>query len=110
MGLVGYFYMPHRTITTADYTPAGVSWVTRTKVISQPQRAPVMSDMKQFDSVRGWFLDGSLPWSSHIKSSGEPTGGNLLFVDASVRWYRTEDLALAATVGSWEYYYKIDIR
>lgn len=110
MGLVGYFYMPHRTTTTANYTPAGVSWVTRQKVTSQPQRAPIMSDMKQFDTVRGWFLDGAVPWSSHIRSTGEPVGGNFLFVDASVRWFRTEDMGLAASVGSWQYFYKIDIQ
>jgi prepilin-type N-terminal cleavage/methylation domain-containing protein/prepilin-type processing-associated H-X9-DG protein len=109
MGLVGYFYMPHRNIASADYTPAGNAWVAKKKVTSQPFRAPIMSDMKQYDVVRGWFLDGSLPWSSHIRSDGEPTGGNFLFVDGSVRWYRTEDIELGCNIGGWRCYYKIAI-
>jgi len=109
MGLVGYFYMPHRNIASCDYSPAGNSWVARKKVTSEPFRAPIMSDMKQYCTVRGWFLDGSLPWSSHIRSDGEPIGGNFLFVDGSVHWYRTEDIELGANIGSWRCYYKIDI-
>ena len=109
MGLVGYFYMPHRDPASCDYSPAGNSWVTRKKTTSQPFRAPIMSDMKQFCVVRGWFLDGSLPWSSHIRSDGEPVGGNFLFMDGSVRWYRTEVIDLGCNIGSWRCYYKIDI-
>ena len=109
MGLVGYFYMPHRTTTSADYTPAGVSWVTRARTTSQPEGAPIMSDMKQFCTVRGWFLDGSLPWSSHIRSSGEPVGGNFLFLDGSTRWIASDKIQLGCNIGSWRCYYKIDI-
>ena len=109
MGLVGYFYMPHRDAASCDYTPAGNSWVTRKRTTSQPFRAPIMSDMKQYCTVRGWYLDGSLPWSSHIRSDGEPVGGNFLFLDGSVSWYRTADIELGATIGSWRCYYKIAI-
>ncbi len=110
MGLVGYFYLPFRDITRANYTYAGNSWVSRRRLISQPTRAPIMMDMKQYaDNGQGWYLDGSVPWSSHVDSTGEPVGGNFLFVDGSVRWFHTEDMELGATVGAWKYYYKIEI-
>ena len=109
MGLVGYFYMPHRDINSCDYTPAGNSWVSRTRVTTQPVSAPIMSDMKQYCAVRGWFLDAFIPWSSHTRKDGEPVGGNFLFLDGSVRWIPTEKIELGCNIGSWRCYYKIDI-
>ena len=110
MGLVGYFYLPHRTITSCDYTPAGNSWVAKRRLTSGPTKAPIMMDMKQYaDNGQGWFLDGSMPWSSHVDETGEPKGGNYLFVDGRVQWYESSKIELAATVGSWKYYYKIPL-
>jgi prepilin-type N-terminal cleavage/methylation domain-containing protein/prepilin-type processing-associated H-X9-DG protein len=110
MGLVGYFYLPHRDINSCDYTPAGNAWVAKRKLTSQPSNAPIMMDMKQYaDNGQGWYLDGTVPWSSHIGPTGEPVGGNYLFQDGHVRWYETAKIELGANVGSWRCYYKIPI-
>jgi len=111
MGLVGYFYLPHRDVSSANYTYAGNSWVTKRKLTSHPVNAPIMMDMKQYaDNGQGWYLDGTVPWSSHVGPTGEPTGGNYLFQDGHVRWYESAKSELAATVGAWKYYYKIPVK
>jgi len=108
--LVGYFYLPHRNPASCNYTFAGNAWVAKRRITSGPVKAPIMMDMKQYAANgQGWFLDGSLPWSSHVDETGEPKGGNFLFADGRVQWYDTSKIALGATVGSWEFHYKIPL-
>jgi prepilin-type N-terminal cleavage/methylation domain-containing protein/prepilin-type processing-associated H-X9-DG protein len=110
MGLVGYFYLPHRDPTNCNYTYAGNDWVARRMINSEPTAAPIMTDMKQYHTATGWYdASGTLPWSSHIRSDGEPVGANHLFVDGHVRWYKSEVIELGATTGGWEMYYKIPL-
>jgi prepilin-type N-terminal cleavage/methylation domain-containing protein/prepilin-type processing-associated H-X9-DG protein len=110
MGLVGYFYLPHRDPTSCNYTYAGNSWVAKRRLTDPPFKAPIMMDMKQFAANgQGWYWDGVLPFSSHIGPSGEPTGGNFLFQDGHVRWYPSSEIDLGATVGAWQCFYKIPL-
>ena len=110
MGLVGYFYLPHRDVNSCDYTYAGNEWVAKTKITSPPVTTPIMMDMKQYmDNDQGWFWEG-VPYSSHIRRSGEPYGGNFLFADGRIQWYPSSEVELGATIGGWRCYYKIDVK
>jgi hypothetical protein len=50
-----------------------------------------------------------LPFSSHVRGSGEPMGGNFLFEDGHVRWCGSRLVSMAATGGNWVFYYKIPL-
>jgi hypothetical protein len=56
-------------------------------------------------------MDGRkrIPYASHINSKGEPIGGNFLFEDGHVDWYKREKTTLGASDGSWLLFYKIPI-
>jgi len=111
MNLVGYFYLPHRNVASCDYTPAGNDWVAKTILSDPPTNAPIMMDMKQWhgDPALGWFWNASVPFSSHISKTGEPVGGNFLFLDGAVRWYENRLVEQGANVGAWKMYYKIPL-
>ncbi len=112
INLVGYFYLPFRDPTNCDYTYAGNDWVAKRYIDDDPADAPIMMDMKQYHTgtPTGWYdASGTIAWSSHIRSSGEPVGGNFLFADSHVRWYKSEVNELGATVGGWQMYYKIPL-
>ena len=112
MNLVGYFYLPHRDVNSCNYTYAGNDWVAKRSVHDEPVQAPIMMDMKQFHTgtPTGWYdASGSLPWSSHITSSGEPVGGNFLYIDGRVTWFRSADIELGATTGGWQMFYKVPL-
>ena len=115
--LLGYFYMPFRgtpfaTYNTMDYTPAGQGWVTKRKFAQEFKFAPIMSDMKQ--SLSGQWGGEGQPFSSHyVRNRGAPgpvpAGGNFLFEDGHVEWYRNDDILLGGRVGSWDCWYKIPL-
>jgi prepilin-type N-terminal cleavage/methylation domain-containing protein len=129
---VGYFLLPHRDPASAgnathtfDYNAAGLQgWVEKQRFGGDFARAPVVVDQMQALQTRTgtpptlqWFgMLGMgnaplnrLPFSSHIRSSGEPTGGNFLFEDGHVRWYDTRLVTVGATGGNWLFYYKISL-
>jgi len=102
--LIGFFYLPGRENNAGNswpYNAAGLaSWHFK-KQFGGPQRhAPIMSDRLQ--AVGSWNPTanrGSLTWSSayngrnymtasHREHNGVPAGGNFLFEDGHVRWYR----------------------
>jgi hypothetical protein len=43
-----------------------------------------------------------LPFSSHIKASGEPEGGNFLFEDGHARWHDFRSVNAGAAAGNWQ--------
>jgi len=129
-GLVGYFYMPGRTQDVdTNYSFAGNGWVFKDRFGGPDSKAPIMTDMKQWhpDPAWGWFFGPGYakpggPISSHARAStGEPEGGNFLFEDAHVTWFKSDTtdnpsisdpndiIQLGATIGGWRTYYKIPI-
>jgi prepilin-type N-terminal cleavage/methylation domain-containing protein len=106
--LVGYFYLPGRKDPASDgwsYDepwPELSGWVTRQKMGGQFRLAPVMSDRLQATGEwnttantgsLGWTdSDGNItvPTANHtdVGTGSVPTGGNFLFEDGHVTWFR----------------------
>ncbi len=126
--LTGYFYLPHRALTSWEYTCNGIGgWHSRKKLGGKYQTAPVMSDRLQ--GVGTWSLAGNkgnvtweatntdgqvVPSATHPKpGAGVPEGGNFLFEDGRVEWRNwNEDDAkgtidLGSKGGSWLCFYKL---
>ncbi len=126
--LIGYFYLPGRE-NNADnswpYNSAGLAeWHFKKQFGGAQRHAPIMSDRLQ--AVGTWNLTanhGSLTWSSsyngktyqtasHRSKGGVPDGGNFLFEDGHVHWYRFDVNNPRATVdyGSgglgWSLFYR----
>ena len=115
--LIGYFYLPHRNPASCDYTPAGVSWVTRKKFGQEGRHAPVMADMIQSVGDNIWGGEGQ-PYSNHVRpNSNIPSGSNFLYEDGRVEWVhfrkrsggQLASIEVGATVGGWCTWYRIPI-
>ena len=53
----------------------------------------------------GW---GSPPLSSHVQGASEPVGGNFLFEDGHVAWYRSREVSVGSTNSTgWLAFYQI---
>ena len=127
---VGYFYLPSRDPGFSnnvshqfDYTAGGVKdWVTRKQLGGELAKAPIAMDQKQgLRKIGGapdelqWFgilglganPSKSTPYSSHIQRNGEPFGGNFLFEDGHVTWFKSKDIAPATTADNWIFFYKL---
>jgi hypothetical protein len=105
---IGYFYLPGRVDPASDgwsYSdpwPELSGWATRQKMGGQFRLAPIMSDKLQArgswntsanDGVLIWTgtRDGiTVPMSNHaeVGSGNVPPGGNFLFEDGHVAWFR----------------------
>ena len=119
--LMGYFYLPHQSLTSAgnlgvsDFTPAGTGWVTRKKFGGPDRHAPVMADMIQSADPEGWGGFG-YAFSSHTRGA-LPTGGNFLFEDGRVEWHpyvpregdRPASIEVGARCGDWLMWYRIPV-
>ena len=111
-GLIGYFYMPHRHSKSPEnilnYAPTqnldGIGWVEKRKFAQLYKSAPIMSDMLQYDTSRGWNY-----YSSHVGKKNQPEGGNFLFEDGHVKWYDFDAIDVGASGGSWTCNYKISL-
>lgn len=121
-GLVGYFYMPSRDPKEPNYNvPANINyaasgvaddvgWVTKARFGGPYAKFPIMSDMKQYGTFNGsWFSTPAIPFSSHIRTDGQPEGGNFLFEDGRVVWYQNEQIGLSLTMNGWMCFYKIPL-
>src|SRR6266487_3356146 len=102
--LIGYFSFPFREYTTANpwlYDSAGLGgWHSRRKFGGQYRRAPIMSDRLQ--AVGSWnpaanngFVTWSTPYNgltiqtaNHREKGGVPAGGQFLFEDGHVEWFK----------------------
>jgi prepilin-type N-terminal cleavage/methylation domain-containing protein len=126
--VVGYFYLPHRDPSFhmnvgCDYDVTGAQgWIERRKLGGEFKRAPVAMDMKQAlgnlpppggGGDMNWFnANPRIPYSSHIKSTGEPLGGNFLFEDGRVTWYKSKDVdpGFRGQGGyTWTFYYRVPL-
>jgi prepilin-type N-terminal cleavage/methylation domain-containing protein len=123
--LIGYFYLPGRTPNGWDYNSAGLAgWHFRQKLGGPYRAAPIMSDRLQ--GVGSWSISankGSLTWTtdwngksvmtaSHRIGGGVPTGGQFLFEDGHVEWYKFNlgnprgTVDVGSMTGSWILFYK----
>ena len=125
--VIGYFYLAYRDPNFwmnagwgYNYNVAGVqAWVEKSRLGGAFAKAPIAMDMKQAMGTfpppgttgnAQWFdSNPRMPYSSHVQSSGEPLGGNFLFEDAHVNWYKTKNIDGALTGQGWVFFYKIPI-
>ncbi len=122
--LAGYVYLPHRKRELwAPFNLYGTDeWLLRKKMNGPYGGAPILIDMMQVKGSPGngsntvrmttfCEIEGTkrIPYASHRNSRGEPEGGNFLFEDGHVDWYKREKTTLGATDGSWLLFYKIPI-
>ena len=123
--LCGYFYLPYRLTngTPWNYHSQGLGdWAGKKRFNGPFKEAPVLMDMKQAAGTAGpdgknaqiipggW--GGSPPISSHVRSGrgGEPAGGNFLFEDGHVNWYRSREVDVGSSGASgWLAFYRITI-
>jgi len=127
--LVGYFYLPGRTDPASDgwnYGTCGLSaWTTRQKMGGTYRLAPVMSDRLQ--SIGTWSTSANtgvlrwtdsdasmtVPCANHPDANNLPPGGNFLFEDGHVTWFRFDVTNPRATVDAgsivdgWVLFYKL---
>jgi hypothetical protein len=64
--------------------------------------------MKQANGS-GWFSAEGPPFSSHASRSGEPYGGDFLFEDGRVNWFKSKTIDLGLTGQGTLFYYKIPL-
>jgi len=132
--LVGYFYLPGRTDPASDgwsYSepwPELSSWATRQKMGGQARLAPIMSDRLQATGSWstsankglniGWMdtANGiSVATANHVDLGvgNVPTGGNFLFEDGHVSWFRfnvndaRDSVDVGVAEGGWVCFYKV---
>jgi prepilin-type N-terminal cleavage/methylation domain-containing protein/prepilin-type processing-associated H-X9-DG protein len=130
--LIGYFYLPGRPVSGVasdgwDYNTCGLAaWATRQKMGGQYRQAPIMSDRLQATGT--WNLaanTGALGWTDSdggrtvqtanhwdAGAASAPGGGNFLFEDGHVTWFRFNPGNPRATVDAgsieqgWVLFYK----
>jgi prepilin-type N-terminal cleavage/methylation domain-containing protein len=125
LSLIGYFSIPGRTPNGWDYNSAGLQgWHFRQKLGGPYRLAPIMSDRLQ--GLGSWDISankGSLTWSivyngksamtaSHRGNGGVPIGGQFLFEDGHVVWYKFSlsnprgTVDVGSMTGNWVMFYK----
>jgi prepilin-type N-terminal cleavage/methylation domain-containing protein len=126
---VGYFYLPYRSPTFAENVAhhadfnAGETqgWIEKQKFSGQFAKAPIAMDEKVAETVAGnpatlkWFgiyalgsdPNARVPFSSHVQPGGEPSGGNFLFEDGHVTWFKSSQIEPALTWDDLIMYYKV---
>ena len=99
--LIGYFYLPGRDDPGAvgiggtynTFVP-GLQlgqWCYRMKLAGPYRLAPIMSDRLQATQAKGWLdadYNSGTPLSCHRGSGNVPLGGNFLYEDGHVSWYK----------------------
>jgi prepilin-type N-terminal cleavage/methylation domain-containing protein len=131
--LIGYFYLPGRKDPAsdgwsyADPWPELAGWATRQKMGGQFRLAPIMSDRLQAtgewnttanEGALGWSdSDGNIavPTANHtdVGTGNVPTGGNFLFEDGHVTWFRfnakdpRDTIDAGAVESGWTCFYKV---
>jgi prepilin-type processing-associated H-X9-DG protein len=128
--LLGYFYLPGRRKEVAQsdvssFAKGTAEWFYRTKLGTVFRRAPVLIDKNQatstgptttnmYDSRLSWFtvIDGRrvLTGTHRQSHGGAPEGGNFLFEDGHVEWFKGQRISLGAgggSIGTWMCFFKI---
>ncbi|MBI2949198.1 MAG: prepilin-type N-terminal cleavage/methylation domain-containing protein [Verrucomicrobia bacterium] len=122
--LCGFFYLPSRqtNVTHWNYNSQGLGdWAGKKRLSGPFAGAPVLMDIKQAagtagpDGKNAQIIAGGwggldTPISSHTRRSGEPVGGNFLFEDGRVKWYRSQEVDVGSSGASgWLAFYKISV-
>jgi prepilin-type N-terminal cleavage/methylation domain-containing protein len=124
--LTGYFYLVGRVLPEAGHTFYGTtaSWVTKDRIGSTYKDSPLVSDMLQAIGNPGppavptaWRSTvpgggpSNVPTSSHRTTGDVMQGGNFLYEDGHVTWYKAAQIqvgsAVAAGASSWLFYYDV---
>jgi prepilin-type N-terminal cleavage/methylation domain-containing protein len=127
----GYFYLPYRDpsgpVNLTHHTDFNVTgaqaWVQKQKFGGPFLKAPIAMDQKQATAQSGdpatlkWSgiyalgptPDAPVPFSSHVRPSGEPLGGNFLFEDGRVNWFKSQQIELGLRRDDWQFYYKVPL-
>jgi len=121
--LCGFFYLPYRKTndTHWSYNSQGLGeWAGKKKLGGPFKDAPLLMDVKlaagtasrdgrTFDVPPGGW-GGTPAISSHARRGPEPVGGNFLFEDGHVSWYRSPKIFVGSSGASgWLAFYQIDI-
>ena len=120
--LIGYFYFPGRANTPGNpwtYNTAGLAgWHFRKKFGTEFRLAPTMSDQLQSmnynpaTATATWINGAGVRMASHRDRNSAPTGGQFLFEDGHVQWYRFDiknpkkTVDIGSTSGHWALFYK----
>ena len=114
--LIGYFYLPGRDMPSGawayDSVPGLLGWHLRKKFGTKFRLAPIITDQLQSQGIANWVSSSGIRWGSHRDKNNIPTGGNFLFEDGHVQWYRfdVKNTARTIDVGSqkagWVLFYK----
>jgi hypothetical protein len=126
----GYYLLPHRDLersrVRSDFQIAGIAeWHSRKKLGGEFTHAPILADKLQawgrttrngVTEVMMWKENtstGPVPQSNHAQKNGEPTGGNFLFEDGRVTWYRFSKIELGSKSKldpGYLHFYKIPVQ
>lgn len=124
--LIGYFYLPGRGANGNTWTynnpwPTLDGWALRKKFGTEYHMAPIISDQLQSQGTWSisansgnvsWVNSGGLRMASHRDRNNAPAGGNFLFEDSHVSWYRFNlgnargSIDVGSMTGSWILFYK----
>lgn len=111
--LIGYFYLPGRDALGWPYDSTGLGgWHYRKKFGTKYRLAPTMSDQLQSQGIASWVSPTGLRWASHRIKNNVPGGGNFLFEDGHVQWYKFDAQNTLGTIdvgsqaGVWKLFYK----
>ena len=92
--LIGYHWLPARSLTGLDYTTSYQPWFSRTKIGKLYRLAPIMADSVETSGPSSpWYVsiaaipyDG--PGSNHAGIGGVPIGSNFLYEDGHLAWVK----------------------
>ena len=128
--LSGYFYLmgrPAAQVAARTTIGAGnvAQWLQRTRLDSQYREGPMIGDMLQIQIgtasltpmpegkpvgtpvVRVTIAGQQVATTSHRGTTGMMEGGNFLFEDGSVTWYKENKIFLGSRIGPWLCYYNV---
>ncbi|MFM8469077.1 MAG: type II secretion system protein [Limisphaerales bacterium] len=129
--LSGYFYLmgrPAAQVAARTTIGAGnvAQWLQRTRLDSPYREGPIVGDMLQIQigsasltpmpeakptggtpTLKVTIAGQSVATTSHRGSTGMMDGGNFLFEDGSVSWYKENKIFLGSRIGNWLCYYNV---
>ena len=130
--LSGYFYLVGRTVPEGGHTYFGSvsNGLARTRLDSPYRDAPIVSDMLQIQgtpgpqptgmpytptAVRGTITgvgsmagqSANVAFTSHRANQDIMEGGNFLFEDGRVNWYKQDRITLGSQIGAWLCFYNL---
>ncbi|MBI4327748.1 MAG: FG-GAP repeat protein [Chloroflexi bacterium] len=110
----GYLHLPYRNTRSTNWTVGGTGpWHTRQRLGGEFADAPVVVD-RLMSLLEGkadmlWISREAdtrlLPFSAHAGRKGEPLGGNFLFADGHVVWYRRARIEVASQYANSTYFF-----